>query len=80
MDGSGRLAEAKSVRSQRSRTLRTRWVLAYENARRRRAASASLNTCVASIETKAGKNRDSTIDFAGSFHQGRCPFHRDDLP
>jgi hypothetical protein len=37
-------------------------VLACENARQHRAASASLTTCVASIETKAGESR-LTINF-----------------
>ena len=49
--------------------LRNRCALACENARQHRAASASLTTCVASIETKAGGNRGSTIDFAGGFRR-----------
>ena len=69
MGGSARLAEARSVRSQRSRTLRIRCVLACENAPQHRAASASLTTCAALIETKAGGNRGSTIDFAGGFRR-----------
>ena len=49
--------------------LRTRCALACENARQHRAALAPLTTCVASIETKAGGNRGSTIDFAGGFRR-----------